>query len=173
MHHTGHRLSGGDVAVGQPLLPLNGGQHGRQAVQVIPTRPGKPHQGLVHLPVAEHPQVSGLCDVVQTSGQVVTMILGQSTEPLGPGKLCAPLGQGKHVPGGQEPRDLLAGSELRVPALLVVGGLHSSLLLQPGQHLSVSGVGLAPRPTRPGLVSFLLGCVGFLVSLIRLLICLT
>ena len=68
VHHTGHGLSGGDVAVGQPLLPLNVGQHSGQAVQVVPAGPGQPHQRLVHLPVAEHPEVPGLGDVVQTSG---------------------------------------------------------------------------------------------------------
>ena len=101
------------------------------------------------------------------------MILGQATKPLGSRKLGAPLGQGEHVPGGQEPLHLLAGPELRVPALLVVGGLHPGLLLQPGQHLPVPGVGLGPGPAQPILVPFLLGRAGLLVPLVRLAISLT
>ena len=112
-HHAGHGLSGGDVAVGEPLLLLHGEEQRVEAVQVVPVGGRQLAQRVVQLLGPGQPLVARLRDVLPTLdrgdslheqstkarmmtlhlGEVVAVVLTQPAEPLGPGELGAPLGE--------------------------------------------------------------------------------
>ena len=93
MNHAGHRLSGADVIMRQSLVLLNTDQEGVKTIQMVPVWSGKMSQGLVQFLVPGQSLVSGLGEMFQTFGQVVTMIFTQPTKPFCSGKLAASLFQ--------------------------------------------------------------------------------